>query len=450
MKEKIRVRIAPSPTGKLHIGTVRTALFNYLFAKKEKGNFVMRIEDTDRSRSSQEYEKDIINGLKWLGLKWDEGPDKPGKFGPYRQTEREGNYQKYIDHLRREGLAYERNGALWFKIRNAKTKELGERLTFKDMIRGIISFNINLIEDFVIVKSDKTPLFLLTNVIDDYEMEISHIIRGEDHIPNTPKQILIGRSLDFPPLKYAHLPLILNPDRSKMSKRLGMSTLEDFRAQGYLPEALINFLVLLGWSPGDDREFFSLPELINEFDMANVGKSGSAFDLDKLNSFNSHYIRKMNPEKLAILINKGKFNPYKTKNKKQLLEIIEKTKDRIKKLSDFSQYISYFFERPQYGSNLLIFSGSDSKKCLIGLEFAYQNLEQASEKTWDSEEALNSILTHTVQNHNLKNGDVFWPVRVALSGADKSPSPAEILKILGPKESLIRLKKGIELLKNYN
>jgi glutamyl-tRNA synthetase len=457
-KPVVRTRFAPSPTGRLHIGSVRAALFPYLFAKHNGGEFILRIEDTDRTRSTKEYEKEILEGLNWMGLFWDEGPVDPdkkggkGAFGPYRQTERMSIYQKYIKKLLKNGLGYERNGAVWFRIPEERRNNEADRIRFYDLLRGEVSVPTNTIEDFVIVKSDGTPLFLLTNVIDDHEMQITHAIRGEDHISNTPKQVLIAEALGLNLPKYAHVPLILNPDRSKMSKRVGSTALFEFREEGYLPEAIINFLAFLGWSPGDDREFFTKDQLIQEFRLERVGKSGSAFNVDKLDHMNAHYIRETDLDRLVEMI-LADFWDYHVLGKRPedmdyMRAVVTLVRDRMVKLNEFPQLAKFFFKTPRFGAQLLIFKKSDRKKTLHGLELATKRLEGATESAWTNIDALRDILSFTVKNNDLTNGDVFWPVRVALSGAEASPAPDELLFTLGREQSLERLKAAYkELLK---
>lgn len=446
----VRTRFAPSPTGRLHIGGVRTALFNYLYAKRHGGTFVLRVEDTDRTRSTKEAEKEILDALSWVGIHWDEGVeavDKKGgrgQYGPYRQTERLSLYQKYLKKLLKEGLAYERNGAVWFRISPERRAQADDRIRFYDLIRGEISVPTETIEDFVIVKSDGTPLFLFTNVIDDHEMKISHAIRGEDHISNTPKQVLIAEALGLNLPRYAHIPIILNPDRSKMSKRVGSTALIEFKEEGYLPEAVINFLAFLGWSPGDDREIFSLLELTHEFSLERIGKSGAVFNVDKLDFLNAHYIRQSSLDRLAELI-LADFWDYIVLGKRPedsdyLKTVILLVRERMTKLSEFAALAKYFFKAPKFGAQLLIYKKSDRKRSLNGLAIVLKRLESVAESVWQSVEALHNLLTFTAKNNGLDNGDVFWPVRVALSGAEASPSPAELLYVLGKEESIERLK----------
>ncbi|MBC7074377.1 glutamate--tRNA ligase, partial [Candidatus Parcubacteria bacterium] len=324
---KIRVRFAPSPTGYLHIGGVRTALFNFLFAKKNQGVFILRIEDTDKERSKKEYEENIMESLRWLGIEWDEGPDKGGPFGPYRQSERGEFYKKYLQKLLNEGKAYycfctkeeleaERQYLLSLgqaprysgKCRNLpkevveknlkekkesviRLKVEPQKVVFFDLIRGKIEVEAELLGDFVIAKSLTEPLYNFACVVDDYEMKITHVIRGEEHISNTPKQILIQKALGFPQPQYAHLPLILAPDRSKLSKRHGAVSVWEYKKMGYLPEALLNFLAFLGWNPGTNREIYSLSALIKDFSLERIQKSGAVFNQKKLDFLNGFYIR---------------------------------------------------------------------------------------------------------------------------------------------------------------
>lgn len=420
----VRTRLAPSPTGKLHLGTARAALFNFLFARKNKGKFILRIEDTDRSRSTLEFEKDILESLEFLGLKYDEGP--------YRQTERLEIYQKYIEILKKKLFAEIREGALYFKVPKSG------KITFSDEIHGELNFDLSKISDFVLQKSDGSPLFLLTNVVDDFEMKISHVIRGDDHLPNTPRQILIAKALGFPPPRYAHLPLILAPDRSKLSKRAGAKAISEYKDEGYLPEALINFMALLGWSSGDDRQFFTLPDLISQFDLKKIQKSPAVFDQKKLDFLNGHYIRQKNVAELTKII--SEFLGEKVSEK-----LVSAVKDRLVKISDFKNLSSFFFQEPSYNSKLLIFKKSDKERTKKGLNLAHDRLASIGEKSWTSVK-LTEILTGETKKNNLENGDVFWPVRVALSGQENSPPPEVILETLGKEKSLKRIKKAIEKL----
>src|SRR4030042_5955618 len=334
-KKEIKTRIAPSPTGFLHIGLARTALFNYLFSKQNNGGFVLRIEDTDVQRSIHRFEKDIIEGLKWLGIEWSEGPDIGGNFGPYRQSERQEIYKKYIEKLLNDNLAYhcfcseeELEAQRQYQMSigqspkyNGKCRQLSEKevkknfdegkksvirfkvpakkVIFHDLIRGKIEFDSALIGDIVIAKDLSYPLYNFVVAVDDYEMKITYVIRGEDHLSNTPKQILIQEALSFPQPKYAHLPLILGPGRAKLSKRDGAIAISEYKKDGYLPEALVNFISFLGWNPGTEREIYSMPSLIKEFSLERVQKGGAVFNIKRLDFLNGFYIRQKSVKKLT-------------------------------------------------------------------------------------------------------------------------------------------------------
>lgn len=481
------VRIAPSPTGKLHIGTARTALFNYLFAKKNGGEFLIRIEDTDAKRSTKDFEKDILENLEWLGLKGDKTPA--------RQTERLDIYHKYADQLLKKSKAYlcfcspgeleaEREKQLSRKqpprysgkCRGLSTQEISQKkkagqkatirlkidenrgvIKFNDLIRGEIKERSGLIGDFVIVKSDGVPVFFFAGVIDDYEQQISDVIRGEDHISNTFNQILIYEALgwkkEMP--NFAHLPMILNEDRSKMSKRRGDAvSVADFRKKGYLPEALINFMAILGWHPRredkegqeDKEEIYSLEELASLFDIGEVGKSAAIFDKNKLDFINGYYLRHKKIEELKKLICPGHL-AVGWKGEDEILErAITLVKDRMKRLSDFSELADYFFEEPIYEKELLIFKKSDKVYTQRGLTKAIEKLRKTKKSDWEEQGKIQEILERVIKEEKLNNGDVFWPVRAALSGREASPSPVELLWALGRNESLERLDKALKKL----
>ena len=285
-KKQVVTRFAPSPTGLFHIGSARTAFFNYLYARKHNGKFILRVEDTDKSRSEKQYEDDIISGLKWLGLEWDEF---------HRQSERTEVYKKYLQKLLDEEKAYLDGVAIRFKNPNKK-------VVFNDLIRGEISTQTDDVGDFVIAKDLDTPLFHFTVVVDDFEMGVTHIIRGEDHIPNTPRHILLQEAFGFNIPNYAHLPLILGADRSKLSKRHGAVSVNEYRKDGYLPEAIINFIAFIGWNPGDEREIFSKDELIKEFSLERIQKGAGIFNVERLDWYNEQYIKKTSAEKLAEIL----------------------------------------------------------------------------------------------------------------------------------------------------
>ena len=451
-KQKIRVRIAPSPTGSLHLGAARTALFNYLFAKKNKGKFVLRIEDTDIERSEEKYEKDIIESLKWLGLKWDEGP--------FRQSERTSIYQKYIKKLLDSGQAFwcdhtkeelekEKKEQIKKKepprhICNRKGKAKSgiirfrcpdKKIVFNDLIKGKLEFNGKLLGDIGIAKDEKTPLYNLAAVIDDAEMKISHVIRGEDHIPNTPKQLLIFEALGFQPPQYAHNPLILGSDKTKLSKRHGATAIKDYIKMGYLPEALLNFMVFLGWHPGSEREIFSLKELEQEFSLEKMNKSNAIFNLEKLNWFNAYYIRKMDLDELTKLC-----IPYLEKDTDfdYAKKIVALEQKRLKKLSEIGEMVKFFFvDKLDYAPELLIWKKMTLKEVKNNLEI----LEKILLKTAKfDEKSLQSALMPLTKKHG--TGELLWPLRVALTGQKASPGPFEIMEVLGKEKSLKRIKEA--------
>ena len=377
---EVRVRIAPSPSGNLHIGTARTALFNYLFAKKNNGKYILRIEDTDLDRSSQAYIDNIYDSLKALGLNWDEGPDVGGPYGPYQQSDRFDIYPKYAQKLIDAGYAYEcfctqeeLDAEKEESIKNKKphkysgkcrhlSEEEKEKLraegrkpsirfhvpegetSYDDMVKGHLHFDNALIGDFVIMKSNGTPTYNFAVVIDDMEMKISHIIRGEDHISNTAKQIMIYNALGAEVPKFGHLGMILAPDRSKLSKRHGATAVSEFVEKGYLTEALVNFVALLGWSPSDGHEIKTLDEIAADFRIGEVSSSNSIFEYDKLNWMNGQYIKKMDLTKLTQLV-KPYLSCYDLSEytEKQLERIVEVTREPITILSELTNDTKYFF-----------------------------------------------------------------------------------------------------------
>ena len=423
----MRVRFAPSPTGALHIGGARTALFNYLFAKANKGKFVLRIEDTDKERSQKVFEKDIKANLKWLGFKWDE---------EYYQSKRITVYKKYLQQLLKKDLAYKQDGAVYFR-----TPATG-KVVVKDIIRGRVEFDAQDVDDFVIQRSDGGFVFHFVNVIDDWDMKITHVIRGEDHLSNTPKHILLFQALGADIPEYAHIPLILNEDRSKMSKRTGDVNFADYVAKGYLPEALINFLVQLGWSDPKGREFFSLKELITAFDLSRVQKAGAVFDLKYLNHINHHYLAALSPTAYYKLAKSHiPFKGVEAYHKKVLALL----QDRAEYLAQLPELMAYFYKTSDYDKNLLVFKKSSPAQTVIGLSSAIKVLSELSDKSW-TEKKLQQILDTTAAAEGLLPGDIFWPVRVALSGLSGSPSPVELLSVLGKKESIKRLEIALKKL----
>ncbi|MEK9148229.1 MAG: glutamate--tRNA ligase [Patescibacteria group bacterium] len=457
----VRTRIAPAPTGPFHIGNARTALYNYLFAKHNGGKFVLRIEDTDVSRSEKKHELEIFASLRWLGIEPDEGPDQGGSYLPYRQSERTAGYSRELERLIASGQAYycphsdtdmaaEKQKQLESKqppVHRCEWRERGvgegqpsggiirfktpadRTITFEDLIRGSISFESNLLGDFSMAKDLSTPLYNFAVVIDDQAMNISHVIRGEDHVSNTPKQILIQEALGLMRPAYAHLPLILGPDRAKLSGRHGATAIREFREAGYLPEALVNFMALLGWNPGDDRELLSMGELIREFDLARVQKSGAIFNIQKLNSLNGEYIRR---KPAANLLDAARpFLPEAPDNFH--LQVIAVEQPRLKKLSDLRE-AGFFYQQPEYDSSLLHWKDMTEQDVRESLIRTREVIEVASEF---SQKHLETIFTAITKAGD--KGRFLWPLRVALSGKKASPGPFEIMAILGKSETLKRI-----------
>ncbi|MDP3784805.1 MAG: glutamate--tRNA ligase [bacterium] len=420
---EVRTRIAPSPTGYLHLGTARTALFNYLFAKKERGKFVLRIEDTDLERSDKKYEEDIVAGLKWLGIDWDEF---------YRQSERIGIYEGYIKKLLAGGAAYVSQEKEGERSEVIRFRNPGGKIAFRDIIRGQIEFDTKESGDFVIAKDEQTPLYHFAVVIDDYETKISHVIRGEDHISNTPRQILIQEALGFPRPQYAHLPLILGSDHTKLSKRHGAESIREYKEVGYLPEAMFNFMALLSWHPTDEREIFSKEELIQLFSLERVQKGGAVFDLEKLNWMNKAYIKTVDVKKFEALV--LDFVPESWKELKiDWDKIMALSRERMTKLSEFKDLNSFFFEAPEYPKELLRWKGKED----------YRVIKKHLEKICELLPASEKIMAYAEKEGR---GEVLWPFRVALSGREASPGPFEIAEILGKDETLRRVRRALQLL----
>lgn len=493
---EVRTRIAPSPTGYLHIGLARTSLFNYLFAKKYEGGFVLRIEDTDLERSRAEFEKDIIENLKWLGIEWNEGPDIEGKYGPYRQSQRLALYAKYLEKLLAENKAYycfcseeelevqrqyqmslgeapRYSGKCANLDKETVEKYLAEgkpkvlrfrvpskKVSFDDLIRGRLEFDTGLTGDIIIAKDLNTPLYNFAVVIDDFEMKISHVIRGEEHISNTPKQILIQEALGLPRPLYAHLPLILGPDRTKLSKRHGSASILDYRKAGYLPEALINFMAFLGWNPGDEREIYSLSSLVREFSLERVQKSGAVFNIKKLDFLNGFYIRQRSPEKLtelclSYLIEAGLVEKEKI-NLELLTKIVLIYQERLKKLSEIVDLTDFFFkENLEYDKNLLKWKETSDKDIKNSLDRLEKVLSKIKTEDWNKETLENILLPESEKvgpalqqtGYGVKDrGYLLWPLRVALTGKTASAGPFEIAEILGREKTLKRIKEAKELL----
>lgn len=465
----MRVRFAPSPTGHLHIGGARTALFNYLFARHNGGSFILRIEDTDRTRSTEEYIDSILEGIRWLDLEWDEGP--------FRQTDRFALYREYAQSLLERGKAYycycspeelelrrrealaqgkptkydercrnlnsprdDRNPAIRFKMpREGQT-------VVTDLIRGEVVFDNSHLDDLIILRSDGSPTYNFTVVVDDVDMKITHVIRGDDHLNNTPKQIHIYNSLGYQVPSFAHLPMILGPDKTRLSKRHGATSVMAYRDMGYLPEALVNYLVRLGWSYGD-QEIFTREELIRYFSFEHIGKSAAVFNPEKLLWLNSQYIMKSDPGKLAelvlpFLINDSALAPGQPIDALPLSRAVSTLQARSKTLVELAQSLKFYIvEEIEYNVKA-------KEKFLNDKYLAYLIDVRDSLSTSEvfAVAEIEKVFTSISQKHNTKLGNIAQPVRVAVTGKTESPGIFEVLEILGKEKTLHRLTKAIQLI----
>ncbi len=500
--DKVRVRIPPSPTGYTHIGTARTALFNYLFARQNRGTVVFRLEDTDKDRSKPEFCEDIIASLRWLGIEWNEGP--------FYQSQRSEIYKKYLSRLidenkayycfcsqeeleaqrqyqmsRGEAPKYSGKCAQISKAEAAERVACGERavirfrtqtkkIKFNDLVRGKIEFDAGLIGDFVIAKDMENALYNFIVTVDDFEMGITHILRGEDILPNTPKQILIQEAFDFPPVRYAHLPLLLGPDRSKLSKRHCAVPVCEYRKQGYLAEAMINFIAFLGWNPGTEKEIYSKEELIRDFSLDKIQKGGAIFNLARLDYLNSLYIRELSISDLARLcvpyfVSKnfvieqkegdgGKTN-YKNARTGESIDfkffekIAEYQKTRLKKISEIAEISEYFFAgEMKYEKELLKWKDSSFEETKFALDELKKMLSKIEAGDWNRQNLEEAVLPK-INEYNLSRGlpekdrgYLLWPLRVALCGQKMSIGPFEMADVLGKTKTMKRIDFALELL----
>jgi glutamyl-tRNA synthetase len=478
----VRVRMAPSPTGPLHIGTARTSLYNYLVARHTGGTYVLRIEDTDRVRSTQAFEQDIIDNLHWLGITWDEGPqvaggEDIGPYGPYRQSDRMELYAAEADRLLASGQAFHcyctteeleevrrqqearkqpphYNG----RCRSLTDADLAafaaegrkpairfhvpqERVVFDDLIRGRVEIDAEALGgDRVIVRSDGMPLYHLTVVVDDHAMGITSVIRGEDHLSNTPLHILLFRALGYELPRFGHVPLILNPDRSKMSKRKSQTAITAYREQGYLPEALVNFLVFLGWSPGTEEEIFTLDELATRFEITEVHKGGAVFDADRLDYLNGVYIRALTDEQLALRLRS--FVPDELDDR-SLLAVVPLIKERLVRLADASELVAFLVESDaivagRYLPDELVPKRATAEETAVALARARDVLAGVAAEDFASAE-LESRCRTAAEELGWKPGDFFKPMRIALTGRAVSPPLFGSMELLGRERCLARI-----------
>lgn len=440
MSNKVRVRFAPSPTGALHIGGAHTALFNWLWAKHTNGTFVLRIEDTDKDRSTAEYEQSIMDGMKWLGLDWDEGPDKGGAFGPYRQSERINLYKKYAQQLLDSGHAYEQDGAIFFKV------PTGEKVAFNDVVYGhieVISENTSVnqdgsIKDLVIIKRDGMPTYNFAVVIDDYTMNINTVIRGEDHLINTPKQILIYNALNFKTPQFAHLPMILGKNKKKLSKRDGATSVFEYNDLGYLPNGVFNFLALLGWSPKTGQEIFTQKEAINIFEISNVTKKPAVLDIDKLNHVNQEQMKIMNSMELVEVV-----KPFWIKlglnlsdlTDEYLASVLQTMGGRGQTTIQLAEYSDYFITfdvvKKRYDATEI---NEERKPLLKKFYEELLNLESLKAKE------IEIFTKEWVVTNESSMKEIANPLRWSLTGRKVSPGVFEVVEQLGRKECKKRLK----------
>jgi glutamyl-tRNA synthetase len=477
----MRVRMAPSPTGPLHIGTARTSLYNFLTARHAGGTYVLRIEDTDTARSTIEFERDIIDNLHWLGITWDEGPQAAegadiGPFAPYRQSLRMELYAREADRLLESGAAYRcwctpdeldavrkeqearkepprynrrclnltdaeragfeaegRRAVIRFKVEP-------EIIRFDDLVRGEVEFDNSLLGDFVIVRNDGVPLYHFVVVVDDQAMEITHVIRGEDHLSNTPKHIALIRALGYREPRFGHIPLILNPDRSKMSKRKSQTAISAYREQGYLPEAMVNFLAFLGWSPGTEEEIFTLDELADRFEIDKVHKGGAVFDRDRLDHLNGVYIRALSDEQLALRLRD--FVPAAVADV-DLVRMVPLIKERLVKLGDVVELIGFAWETDDvvagwYEPAALHPRKGGPDEARAALEGARETFAGVDDADF-SADLLEQRCRAAAEAAGLKAGDFFSPIRMAVTGRSVSPPLFASLELLGRERSLARI-----------
>ena len=484
--KKKRVRFAPSPTGYLHIGGARTALFNWLYARHYGGTFVLRIEDTDRVRSTQKAVNAILNGMKWLGLDWDEGPGGKGAYGPYFQTQRLGSYREYAQQLLEKGMAYycyctaeeletqrkkqlaEGKQAIYDRRclnlceeEKKKYEQEGrkpvirlkmpeERIIVNDFIKGKMDFDSRLLSDFVIMKSDGIPTYNFAVVIDDILMKISLVMRGDDHISNTPKQIVIYQALGYEPPNFAHIPMIMGPDNTRLSKRHGATSVMAYQKMGFLPEAVVNYIAHLGWSSGDNQEIYSIPELVKAFDLKKVSGHSAIFSMDKLNWFNGEYLKKMPDDiyaqKLLPFLQEVNFMEDQVSPEafQWLVRVVSLMKSRVKNFRQFLEYGDYFFTDA--------FKLDEDATDVLKQEGVQLTLEQLSERLsliekWN-EENIESGVREVAKTLQLKGKHIIHPTRVSLSGKKVGPSLFALMEVLGKDTNINRINKVIQKLKH--
>ncbi len=505
MTSKVRVRIAPSPTGFVHIGNLRTILYNYLFAKHNEGAFIVRIEDTDRSRYVKGAVENLLKVLEWAGIEYDEGPFMQnsklieiGEYGPYFQSKRLEIYNEHINQLLDSGKAYycfcskERLDNLREEqkkkklppkydkfCRDLSRKEIEEKLRYKepyvirfkmpddkevvinDIIHGAITINTKDLDDYVLIKSDKYPTYHFANVVDDHLMKITHVMRGDEWISSTPKHVILYDSFGWNLPAFAHLPQLVNKQKKKLSKRESDVAVHDFINAGYLNDALLNFISLLGWNSGSDQEIFTKNELIKQFDLERVHKASAVFDKEKLDWFNNYYIKQLNLDNFfemavpyleaaeLILQRKKDFEIIDTKEKissAQLKQIVELEQPRIKKLSDLPAALEYFFKKDiVIEPKILLWKKNTKDSTIKHLKSLKNFISQIDDEDFLADK-LEDETKKFIQDNSYENGDILWPMRVGLSGRQASPGPFEIAAALGKDKTIQRLEHAISLL----
>jgi glutamyl-tRNA synthetase len=481
----IRVRFAPSPTGYLHIGGARTALFNWLYARRHGGVFVLRIEDTDTERSSWEMVSGIVDGLRWLGLDWDEGPDIGGPYAPYFQSQRIETYRAMAERLVAGGQAYycycttatlqrkreaaEAAGGGWIYDRTCcalaadkvaareaagspraiRFKVPAGQTSFADLVHGPIAFDNANIEDFVVLRSDRQPTYHLSVVVDDMEMAITHVVRGDDHISNTPKQVLLYQAFSATPPRFAHVPLILGPDRKRLSKRHGATSVMEYHRLGYLPEAMVNFLALLGWSPGDDRELFTREELVEAFTLEGISGGNAIFNPDKLDWFNQQHIMRLPKDELArrvepLLREAGMWSDDLSGPRRDwLYRLLELVRPRVKKLPQFVEEMRPFLQQTVDYDQVAVskhLATTEVRDALLALPATLAALHPYSAAT------LEPAVRALAESRGIKAAALIHATRVAVTGRAVSPGLFEVLELLGPDTASARLYRAVNFL----
>ncbi len=484
---EVRVRFAPSPTGYLHIGGARTALFNWLFARKMGGKLILRIEDTDVARLKEDSVSQILTSLKWLGINWDEGPEVGGDYGPYYQSERFDIYRKYCQQLVDEGKAYycfctpEELEAQREKQRQAKQpfryartcrdltpEEVKARIdagasysvrlkipaegsvVVHDLIHGDVTFNMDQYDDFVIMKSNGIPTYNFAVVIDDHLMGMTHVMRAEEHLSNTPKQLLVYQAFGWEPPKFGHMSMILAPDRSKLSKRHGATSVEEFRSQGFVAEAIVNYLTLLGWGPGDEREIFSLQDTVELFELEQMSKKAAIYDTKKLTWMNGQYLselplEKILPEVKPFFVKDGYVDEaWFAENEEYFAKLVDTVRVRVKTLQEIADASDYFFKDVESYDEKGVAKHFKPETVAL-LEECIAAVEADDVYSLETTEAAYNKIA---ADNNLALGKVIHPTRLALTGRTVSPGMFDVMVLLGKEKTLARLHKAVEFIKN--